>query len=226
MAALRRLEVWKMGLIKYGEALELQNKLVELRRQGSISDTLISLQHPPTFTLGKRRTVQNIISSPDVLQSIGAEVHFSERGGDVTFHGPHQAVLYPIVSLRESKLGARRYVEGLEDTMIKAAALYKVEAKGRMAKETGVWVENRKIGAIGVRISGGGIASHGLAFNINPDLSFYSHIIPCGIPDKQVSSLYKESPLELPNEDTITQQLINSFVEVFLYDDVVWKEMV
>lgn len=213
-----------MGLVKYADALELQNKLIEHRRQSIIPDTLISLQHPPTFTLGKRRTIQNIISSPETLQSIGAEVHYSERGGDVTFHGPHQAVLYPIVSLRESKLGARRYVEGLEDTMIKLAALYGVEAKGRIAKETGVWVENRKIGAIGVRISGGGITSHGLAFNINPDLSFYSHIIPCGISDKPVSSLYRESPLELPDEDTITQQLIKSFVEIFAYEEVTWKE--
>ncbi|MCO5564987.1 hypothetical protein L7F22_018657 [Adiantum nelumboides] len=213
-----------MGMVKYLDALELQNKLVEQRRQGNIPDILLSLQHPPTFTLGKRRTVHNIISSPEVLQSIGAEVHFTERGGDVTFHGPHQAILYPIISLRESKLGARRYVEGLEDTMIKMAALLKVEAKGRMAKETGVWVENRKLGAIGVKISSGGISSHGLAFNINPDLNFFSHIIPCGIPDKQVTSLCKESPLQLPDEDTITQQLIKSFVEVFSYDEVSWRD--
>ncbi|MCO5607669.1 hypothetical protein L7F22_061867 [Adiantum nelumboides] len=213
-----------MGMVKYLDALELQNKLVEHRRQGNIPDILLSLQHPPTFTLGKRRTVHNIISPPEVLQSIGAEVHFTERGGDVTFHGPHQAILYPIISLRESKLGARRYVEGLEDTMIKMAALFKVEAKGRMAKETGVWVENRKIGAIGVKISSGGISSHGLAFNINPDLNFFSHIIPCGIPNKQVTSLCKESPLQLPDEDTITQQLIKSFVEVFSYEEVSWKD--
>lgn len=213
-----------MGLVKYIDALQLQSKLVEQRRQGSIPDTLLSLQHPPIFTLGKRRTVHNIISTPEVLQSVGAEVHYTERGGDVTFHGPRQAILYPIVSLRESKLGARRYVEGLEDTMIKLCALYKVEAKGRMVKETGVWVENRKIGAIGVRISSGGISSHGLAFNIDPDLSFYSHIIPCGIPDKQVSSLYKESPIQLPDEDTITQQLIKSFAEVFSYEEVIWKD--
>lgn len=225
MAVSRKvLEVWRMGLVKYGEATDMQNKLVEQRRLGSIPDTLISLQHPPTFTVGKRHTVQNIISPLEVIQSTGAEVHFTERGGDVTFHGPHQAVLYPIISLRESKLGARRYVEGLEDTMIKLAALYKVDARGRLPRETGVWVENRKIGAIGVRISGGGITSHGLALNINPDLSFYSHIIPCGIPDKQVSSLCKESPLELPDEDIVTQQLINTFVEVFSYDEVIWKD--
>ncbi|KAH7436088.1 hypothetical protein KP509_05G001700 [Ceratopteris richardii] len=212
-----------MGLVKYRDALELQAKLVECRRQGSISDTLLSLQHPPTFTVGKRRTVHNIVSSPEVLESIGAEVHYTERGGDVTFHGPGQAILYPIISLREAKLGARRYVEGLEDTMIKLCALHKIKAKGRMTKETGVWVENRKIGAIGVRISGGGIASHGLAFNINPDLNFYTHIIPCGIPDKEVTSLHKESFLQLPDEDPVTQQLIKCFIEVFGYEDVTWK---
>lgn len=213
-----------MGVVNYAEALELQSKLVEQRRKGLILDTLISLQHPPTYTVGKRRTVHNIVSSPETLKSIGAEVHYSERGGDVTFHGPHQAVLYPIISLRESKLGARRYVEGLEDTMIRLAALYGIEAKGRMEKETGVWVGDRKIGAIGVRISSGGIASHGLALNINPNLDFYTHIIPCGISDKQVSSLYKESPVGLPDEETITQQLVECFVEIFKYEEVTWKD--
>eukprot|EP00249_Psilotum_nudum_P015349 c25281_g1_i1 orf=86-598(+) len=153
--ARRRLQVWRMmGLTAFSEALHIQNRLIEQRRLGSIPDTLLSLQHPPTFTLGRRRTVHNLLASPATLQSIGAQVHYTERGGDVTFHGPHQAVLYPILCLRELKLGARRYVESLEDTMIQLAARYGVEAKGRIPGETGVWVENRKLGAIGVRISG------------------------------------------------------------------------
>lgn len=214
-----------MGLVKFADALQLQNKLVEKRRLGSISDVLLSLQHPPTYTLGKRQTSENIISSPETIESIGAEVCYTDRGGDVTFHGPHQAILYPIISLRDSRLGARRYVEGLEDTMIELAAHYGVEAKGRIPKETGVWVEDRKLGAVGVKISGGGISSHGLAFNIDPDLSYFSHIIPCGIPNKLVTSLQRESSLELPDEGIITHKLIECFVKVFAFEDITWKEI-
>jgi lipoyl(octanoyl) transferase len=117
---------------------------------------------------------------------MGAEIYQTERGGDITFHGPGQAVLYSILSLRDLKLGVRKYVEGLEDTMIRLCHLYGITAKGRMVKETGVWVsDNRKIGAVGVRVSSSSITSHGLAFNMAPDLRFFQHIVPCGIADKR-----------------------------------------
>ncbi|CAM6100720.1 unnamed protein product [Calypogeia fissa] len=218
MASKKRLDVVRLGLVAYPQASELQNLLVEKRRAGAIGNTLISLQHPPTFTVGKRKTLHNLLASPATLASLGAEVHISERGGDITFHGPHQAVLYPIIALNELKLGARRYVEGLEDTMIKAAAIYGVEARGRFSKRTGIWVEDRKLGAIGVRISSGSITSHGLAFNIDPDLELFSHIVPCGIPDKEVTSLRKESSVPLPEEDVVTEQLIDCFVDVFNFE--------
>ena len=112
-------------------------------------------------------------------------------------HSPHQAILYPIISLRDIGLGARRYVENLELTMIELAARYGVKACPGQAGETGVWVEQRKIGAIGVRISSG-ITSHGLAFNIDPDLTYFGHIVPCGIADKEVTSLRRETGLVLP----------------------------
>lgn len=204
--------------MRYKEALTLQKKLVELRRVGDICDTLLSLQHPPTFTVGKRQTLHNLLSSPGTLETLGAEIHSTERGGDITFHGPRQAVLYPIISLREMKLGVRRYVEGLEDTMIKVSSLYGVSARGRMEKETGVWVEDRKIGAIGVRVSSGSITSHGLAYNIDPDLSYYKHIVPCGIPDKEVTSLSKEILPDVVEEELVTEQLIQSFVEQFGFE--------
>ncbi len=183
-----------MGVVKYAEALVLQSELVEKRRVGTICDKLLCLQHPPTFTVGKRRTLHNLLSTPDVVRSMGAEIHQTERGGDITFHGPGQAVLYPILSLRNLKLGVRKYVEGLEDTMIRLCHLYGITARGRIAKETGVWVSDnrKKIGAVGVRVSSASITSHGLAFNIAPDLRFFQYIVPCGIADKEVTSLSKE----------------------------------
>lgn len=217
------LEVWKMGIVKYSNALKLQEELVKKRQMGIIPDTLLCLQHPPTYTLGKRKTDYNLLVSQTDLENMGAELHYTERGGDVTFHGPHQAILYPIISLRESGLGARRYVENLEDTMIKLASVYGIQAQRGMKGETGVWVSNRKIGAIGVRISSG-ITSHGLAFNIDPDLTFFSHIVPCGIPDKEVTSLRKESQMTLPEENVITDSLVDCFIDVFGIQDVTYKE--
>lgn len=217
------LEVWKMGIVKYSNALKLQEELVKKRQMGIIPDILLSLQHPPTYTLGKRRTDHNLLVPQTDLGNMGAELHYTERGGDVTFHGPHQAILYPIISLREFGLGARRYVENLEDTMIKLASVYGIQARRGMKGETGVWVSNRKIGAIGVRISSG-ITSHGLAFNIDPDMTFFSHIVPCGIPDKEVTSLRKESQITLPEENVITDSLIDCFIDVFGIQDVTYKE--
>ncbi|KAI6685920.1 hypothetical protein NL676_031833 [Syzygium grande] len=133
---------------------------------------------------------------------MGAELYYTQRGGDITFHGPHQAILYPIISLRDIGLGARKYVEKLELTMIELASLYGARACPGQSGETGVWVGDRKIGAIGVSISNG-ITSHGLAFNINPDLNYFKHIVPCGIEDKEVTSLKRETDMVLPTEEVI-----------------------
>ncbi|KAL3652233.1 Lipoyl ligase [Castilleja foliolosa] len=219
----RKLEIWKMGIVNYSQALKLQEKLMSDRKTHKITDTLLSLQHTPTYTLGKRRTDHNILVPESELKSMGAQLHYTQRGGDVTFHGPHQAILYPIISLRELGIGARKYVEKLELTMIELASLYGLEARAGQTGETGVWVGSRKIGAIGVRISSG-ITSHGLAFNINPDLNYFRHIVPCGIADKEVTSLQKEVEDMLPSEDVITEQLVSCFVRTFDYSDVVWKD--
>ena len=133
----RSLEVWKMGSVNYLEALKLQDKLVSDRKTRKISDTLLSLQHPPTYTLGKRRTDHNLLVPETDLRKIGAELHYTQRGGDITFHGPHQAILYPIISLRDIGLGARNYVEKLELTMIELASLYGVKACAGQTGETG-----------------------------------------------------------------------------------------
>ncbi|KAK3254122.1 hypothetical protein CYMTET_36652, partial [Cymbomonas tetramitiformis] len=133
------------GLVQYARGLKLQEALVKQRHAGEISDTLLVLQHAPVITVGKRPTTHNILAVPEELDRRGVEVHRTERGGDVTWHGPGQIVLYPIVDVRGLGIGARRYVEGLEDVMISAAAKYGIHAQGRMVGETGVWVGKRKI---------------------------------------------------------------------------------
>ena len=212
-----------MGTVNYLNALKLQDKLVSHRKTHKIPDTVLSLQHPPTYTLGKRRTDHNLLVPEPDLKTIGAELHYTQRGGDITFHGPNQAILYPIISLRDIGLGARNYVEKLELTMIELASLYGVKARAGRVGETGVWVGERKIGAIGVRISSG-ITSHGLAFNIDPDLNYFKHIVPCGIADKEVTSLRRETDLVLPTEEVIHEQLISCFARLFGFSDIIWKE--
>ncbi|XP_072985149.1 octanoyltransferase LIP2, mitochondrial [Typha latifolia] len=218
----RSLEVWKMGIVNYLDALKLQERLFADRKAGKIADMVLSLQHPPTYTLGKRRTYHNLLVAEADLKSMGAELHYTERGGDITYHGPRQAILYPIFNLRDIGFGARKYVEGLESVMINVASLYGVKAHPGKTGETGVWVGDRKIGAIGVRISSG-ITCHGLAFNIDPDLDYFKHIVPCGIADKGVTSLRRETDTELPSDEVIHEQLIQSFLEIFHFSDIKWK---
>ncbi|KAL9248408.1 hypothetical protein vseg_021733 [Gypsophila vaccaria] len=220
MSVRRCLQVWKMGTMNYLSALKLQEELVSDRKAQKITDTLISLQHPPTYTLGKRKTDHNLLVPEPELRKLGAELHYTQRGGDVTYHGPNQAILYPIISLREMGIGARSYVEKLESTMIELASMYGVIASPGQKGETGVWVGERKIGAIGVRIQNG-VTSHGLAFNIDPDLRYFKHIVPCGIADKEVTSLRRETNFEFPPEEVIQEQLISCFARQFGYSQVI-----
>ncbi|KAJ3682984.1 hypothetical protein LUZ60_013211 [Juncus effusus] len=223
MTVQRTLEVYKLGLTKYLDALKLQEKLVSDRKLGKISDLVLSLQHPPTYTLGKRKTFHNLLIPQSDLKSLGAELHYTERGGDITFHGPRQAILYPIFSLREIGFGARKYVEALESVMIDVSSLHGVKARAGEKGETGVWAGERKIGAIGVRISSG-ITSHGLAFNIDPDLGFFENIVPCGLEGKGVTSLRREVGGELLDDEVVHDELIESLVKRFGFTDVRVKD--
>ncbi|KAJ7979054.1 Inositol-tetrakisphosphate 1-kinase 4 [Quillaja saponaria] len=220
----RSLEVWKLGIVNYLDALKLQEKLVSDRKACRIFDTLLSLQHPPTYTVGKRRTDHNLLVPKSNLEKLGADLHYTQRGGDITYHGPRQAILYPIISLRDIGVGVRSYVKKLELTMIELAALYGLEACAGQTGQTGVWVGEKKIGAIGVQISYG-VTSHGLAFNIDPDLNYFEHIVPCGIADKEVTSLRRETNLVLPDEELIQDQLISCFAKSFGYSSLIWKKV-
>ena len=185
----RQLEVRRLGLVRYGEALALQRALVEERRAGRVPDLLLLLQHPPVITLGVRGDGgrSHIVASAERLAELGVEISETGRGGDVTYHGPGQIVGYPIVDLRPDRCDVHRYVRDLEEVMIRACGGYGIRA-GRIEGLTGAWVGQGKIGAIGVRISRW-ITSHGFAFNVNTDLGAFNLIVPCGIADREVTSL-------------------------------------
>ncbi|KAL0923205.1 hypothetical protein M5K25_007250 [Dendrobium thyrsiflorum] len=217
MSLRRKLQVWKMGIVNYLDALKLQEKLCSNRKTNKIPDTILSLQHPPTYTLGKRRTYHNLLVPEAELKNIGAELHYTERGGDITFHGPRQAVIYPIISLREIGLGARKYVETLELAMIELASLYGVNARpGIKGRQEYGW-EIRKLISLG-------ITCHGLAFNIDPDLNYFKHIVPCGIVDKGVTSLRRETRLDLPADEVIQEQLIQCLARLLQYGAIQWRQ--
>ena len=186
---MRPLEVRRLGVVPYAEALALQRELAEERRHDRIPDTLILLQHPAVITVGNRGDGgrSHIVASAEHLGSLGIDVHETGRGGDVTYHGPGQIVGYPILDLKPDRQDVHKYVRDLEEVMIRVCAGYGVEA-GRIPGCSGTWVRGEKIGAIGVRISRW-ITSHGFAFNVNTNMDHFRLIVPCGISDKGVTSL-------------------------------------
>ncbi|EFJ22419.1 hypothetical protein SELMODRAFT_105669 [Selaginella moellendorffii] len=222
---MRTLQVLRAGTIPYNRALALQRNLHEQRRSGGIDDTLVLAQHPPTITLGRhtlsRHSLSDAILTPQSeLQRLQIEVHQTHRGGDATFHGPGQPILYPIVSLRALGIGIRLFVERLEDLMLEVARDYKLQA-GRIPSQTGCWIDQRrKIGALGISAPQG-VTMHGLAFNANTDLDGFKHIVPCGILDKEVTSLARELGQERVDEKLVEEQLLQSFVRLMGYERVV-----
>jgi lipoyl(octanoyl) transferase len=185
----RTLDVRRLGVVPYAEALEAQQSLVEQRRVGTICDTLLLLQHPPVLTLGVRGDGgrSHILAAADALASRGIAVHETGRGGDVTYHGPGQIVGYPILDLKPDRCDVHRYVRDLEEVLIRTAADYGIAAE-RVKGLTGVWVGGEKVAAIGVRIARW-ITSHGFALNVSTDLEDFALIVPCGIRDRGVTSL-------------------------------------
>jgi len=199
-----------LGVVPYREALARQASLVEERRAGGIPDTLLLLEHPNVITLGVKRASAraNVTAAPDRLKELGVELAEAGRGGDVTYHGPGQLVAYPILDLRPDRCDVHRYVRDLEEVMIRVCADYRLAA-GRIMGLSGAWIEGRKIGAVGVRISRW-ITSHGVAFNVAPRLDYFRLIVPCGIPDRDVTSLAREL-----GRDVAVREVITSFVRAF-----------
>jgi lipoyl(octanoyl) transferase len=208
------LEVRRLGLIGYDDALALQRDLVEERRADRVPDLLLLLEHPPVITLGVRSEIAraNVVASSERLADLGVTVHETGRGGDVTYHGPGQIVGYPILDLRPDRCDVHKYVRDLEEVMIRTCAAYGVLA-GRISGLTGAWVGAEKIGAIGIRISRW-ITSHGFAFNVRTDLDHFKLIVPCGITDRGVTSIEKVTGQSIPMRD-VEDAITRSFAEVF-----------
>jgi lipoyl(octanoyl) transferase len=176
----------QLGRVDYGRALELQQQAAADRKLGRIPDQLLLLEHPHVITLGRNGRMENLLASGEILERSGIGFYPTDRGGDVTYHGPGQLVGYPIVDLREWKRDVGAYVRAIEQCIIDTLADYGIAA-GRIPKLTGVWVDDRKIAAIGVHLSRW-VTSHGFALNVNTDLSYFQYIIPCGL-TKPVTSM-------------------------------------
>ena len=175
-----------LGLMDYLRAWDIQKTLVEKVAGGSAPNTLLILEHPHTYTIGRRGRREDVLLGDEELCRLGASVHDVERGGEATYHGPGQVVAYPIVDIRPLG-GPVNFVRALEQVMISTLADHGIAA-GAKAGWTGVWVGDEKIGAIGLKVSRG-VASHGLSLNVNPDLGYYEHVIPCGMPDISATSM-------------------------------------
>ena len=206
------LEVRRLGVVPYADALALQRSLVEERREGRVPDLLLLLQHPPVITLGVKGDGgrSNVVADSVRLSALGIGISETGRGGDVTYHGPGQIVGYPILDLRPDRCDVHRYVRDLEEVMIRVCADYDVPA-GRIQGLTGAWVGNDKIGAIGVRVSRW-ITSHGFAFNVNTDLRHFDLIVPCGLVNRGVTSLQHAAGRNLPMSE-VEDSLIRHFCD-------------
>jgi lipoyl(octanoyl) transferase len=187
----RTLEIRRLGRVPYAEALELQSSLVARRRTREVGDTLLLMEHPHVLTLGTGASTDHVLLSDAERGALGIDLFETGRGGDVTYHGPGQLVGYPILDLRPDRCDLHRYLRDLEQVLIDVARDFGLEAT-RAPGLTGVWIEDRKIAAIGVRVSSGWITSHGFALNVATDLRYFETIVPCGIADRTVSSLGNE----------------------------------
>jgi lipoyl(octanoyl) transferase len=210
--------VYDLGMIDYGPAFELQKKAVRAMLEGKMKNTIFLLEHPPVFTIGRAGGEHNVLVSKEEREKLGITLFEVDRGGDVTYHGPGQLVGYPILHLEPWKNDVRLYVRMLEEVIIRLLADIGIQA-GRKKGMTGTWVGDEKICAIGVKANRdtahkGFITSHGFAFNIRPDMSHFGYIVPCGITDYGVTSLYQLLG-HAPDMQEMKLRWVKSFQEVF-----------
>jgi lipoate-protein ligase B len=203
--------ILRPGLVDYQDGWDIQRRAAEAVHSGG-PHVLILLEHPPTYTLGVRARGEHLLLAEGALARLGAAVHRVDRGGDVTFHGPGQLVGYPILRLSDWGEGPLWYVRRLETALIDTLSAFGVAA-GRVEGRPGVWVRNEKIAAIGVRVSRG-ITSHGFALNVDPDLSYFQHIVPCGLTDAGVTSMARLLPAA-PAMAAVMEAAVDSFARVF-----------
>ena len=201
-----------LGLVPYQEAWDLQVSIHTQVAERNSPNSLLLLEHPHVYTLGRRGQTSDILADESLLEKLGAEVHHVDRGGEVTYHGPGQLVGYPIVNLRKWRGGPLKFVQALEQTLISALAEYGIEAESE-DRPTGVWVGNAKVAAIGVRVSQG-VSMHGFALNVSPDLSYFKHIVPCGLPDADVTSMAQQLE-RVPEVGDVAEVVTRCFGEAF-----------
>ncbi|HMD83215.1 MAG TPA: lipoyl(octanoyl) transferase LipB [Terriglobia bacterium] len=202
----------QLGLVDYASALELQRERVAERKAGAIPDALLLLEHPHVYTLGRNGRQENILVSAEWLASRGAQVVHTDRGGDVTYHGPGQLVGYPILDLTQHRRDISWYMRSLEEVFIRTARDYGIEA-GRSEGAAGVWVGNDKLVAMGVHLSRW-ITSHGFALNVNTDLRYFEWIVPCGLQGKGVTSLARLLGRTVKMEE-VAEKVVEHFGAVF-----------
>ncbi len=179
--------VEQLGEVDYARALEIQQEAVALRKANAIPDTLFLLEHPHVYTLGRNARREHLLVSDEQLRAIRAQVFETDRGGDLTYHGPGQLVGYPILDLTQHRRDLSWYMRSLEEVLIGVANDFGIEA-GRVEGLTGAWVANDKLAAMGVHVSRW-VTSHGFAFNVNTNLDYFKWIVPCGLRNKGVTSL-------------------------------------
>jgi lipoyl(octanoyl) transferase len=217
---IRKLIYCDLGFIDYKEAWDLQKKIHQQRVEDKIDDVLFLLEHPHTYTLGKTADKKNLVGDEKYLSDNKISVYDIDRGGDITYHGPGQIVGYPIINLTKWQQDTHKYLRSLEDVIINVCIDYALPGQ-RINGLTGVWIDDRKIAAIGIKVSRW-ITMHGFAFNINTDLKLFNGIIPCGITDKEVTSLKHELGYEVPLIE-VKEKIINHFSNQFNYDQIEFK---
>jgi lipoyl(octanoyl) transferase len=217
----RPLQILDLGRIRYSEAFGIQQRLVEQRKQGEGIDTLLFVEHPHVVTIGRNAKPQHVLASEEILSRTGIELFETDRGGDVTYHGPGQVVGYPILDLREWRRDVRAYFKGVEQSLIDALASFGIAA-GRIPEPgyEGVWVNGAKVGAIGIHISRW-ITSHGFALNVDTDLTYFKYIVPCGL-TKPVCSL-RSLGYDIAREEA-QRAITASFTNIFNYEPVAAHE--
>jgi len=207
-----RVLLHNLGTVPYDVALGLQRETVARLQAGAPGEALYLLEHPHVVTRGRNASLSTLLASKELLARKGVTLVETDRGGDVTYHGPGQLVGYPILRLEEGRRDIRRYVNDVEEVMIRALAGLSIEAR-RHPKHRGVWVGPRKIASLGIRISRW-VTSHGFALNVSTDLSYFSLIVPCGIAGCTMTSIERElgSPVEMP---AVKEIVARSFADVF-----------
>jgi len=205
--------VKNIGSLDYLAAVQLQERLVSFKQQESLTDIILLVEHPHVYTLGRGGNATNLLAPREI------PVHRTSRGGDVTYHGPGQLIVYPIIDLR-SKLrkGVHRYVRNLEQSAILTLADFGITTT-RRPPYTGIWIDDRKIAAIGVAVRRA-ITYHGLALNVNTDLAYFQRIIPCGLAWAEVTSMQKELAIE-QSLGEVQERFLHHFAEIFGYQDFI-----